>query len=127
MKNGYIAFSSLLVISAVVLAIAVSVSLMGIDEIKNSFALSQGEKAEAATKACLEEALYRLRDDADYTSGTLNIDTNLNCTISVSGSAANRTIAITATLIGPPDYQKNLTLTVKRTGGGINLLTWTEN
>ena len=53
-------------------------------------------------------------------------DTTGNCNIDVSDTDANRTIDITTIISSPPDYIKNLQLTVKRTGRSINLLTWTE-
>jgi len=125
MKKGFIAFTSLLVISAVALAIATSISLLGITEAKSSLDFKKGQEVLKIAEGCLEESLLRLRDDVNYTTGSLNLSGG-SCNITVSGAGANRTISITATIPGPPSYTKNLSATVKRAGNSINLLTWQE-
>ena len=43
-KGGFIAFTSLLIISAVALAIAASISLLGVDEAKSSLSFKKGQE-----------------------------------------------------------------------------------
>ena len=123
--NGFIAFTSLLIISAVALAIAASISLLGVDEAKSSLSFKKGQESLKLAEGCLEEALIRLRDDNDYTGGSLNLGDG-SCTIGVSGEGNDRTITIQSTISDPPDYIKNLSATVKLTGNSIKLVTWQE-
>jgi hypothetical protein len=124
-QTGFIAFTSLIVIAAVALAISTSVALMGIDSAKGALSLSKGQETFAIAKSCLEEALIRLRADTNYAGGNLNVG-NGSCAISLSGTGANRTITSTATLTGPPSYVKTIQIAVKRAGGSINVLSWQE-
>lgn len=124
-QQGFIAFTSLLVISAVTLAIAVSISLLGITEANTSLGFKKGQEALKIAESCSEEALLRLRDNAGYAGGSLNVG-NGSCNMSISGIGSDRTIEITATLTGPPDYVKKLQVTAKRVGNSINITSWQE-
>lgn len=125
LRGGFIAFTSLLIISAVALSIAASISLLGVDEAKSSLSFKKGQEAVKLAEGCLEESLLRLRDNATYSGGSLNLGDG-SCTISISGTGANKTITIEATITEPSNYIKNLSATVKRIGNSINLLTWQE-
>jgi len=124
-RGGFIAFTSLLVISAVALTIALSISLLGINEAKSSLDFKKGQETLKIAEGCLEEALIRLRDKVDYSGGSLNLGDG-SCTISISGTGSDRTIDITATITGPPDYIKKLQAVIKRTGYAVNLISWQE-
>lgn len=124
-QSGFIAFTSILVISAVVLAIATSISLIGVGAAKNSLDFKKGQEALKLAEGCAEESLLRLRDDVNYVGGGLNVDSG-SCTISVSGSGSDRVIDVEATITGPPFFVKKLRLTVMRTGNSINLTDWQE-
>jgi len=127
MKNqtGFIAFTSLIVIAAVALAISTSVALMGIDSAKGSLSLSKSQETSAIAKSCLEEALVRLRDDTNYSGGNLSVG-NGSCTVTVSGTGADRTITSVGTIAGPPTYIKTIQVVIKKAGGSINVLSWQE-
>lgn len=124
-KGGFIAFTSLLIISAVALAIAASISLLGVDEAKSSLSFKKGQETLKLAEGCLEESLIRLRDDFTYTGGSLNLGDG-SCNITVGGSGSDRTLIINATIPGPPDYVKNITATTKLIGHSIKLVTWQE-
>ena len=124
-NHGYIAFSSLLVISVVALAISISVALQGVTESQASLTFKKGKEALMAANGCAEETLLRLRNDVNYTGGSLILG-DADCIVIVSGTGADRTISITSTISDPPDYVKHLELTVKRAGNSINILTFQE-
>ncbi|MDH5533904.1 MAG: hypothetical protein OEX81_05785 [Candidatus Pacebacteria bacterium] len=124
-QQGFVAFTSLIVISAVTLAIATSVALMGIDHAQGSLSISKNQETLAMTKSCAEEALIRLRNVASYSGGTLNMTAG-SCIISISGTGGNKTIDITSNISGPPTYTKSVRLTVKRIDGSINIVSWQE-
>ncbi len=125
-NSGFIALTSVLIISAVVLAIAVSVSLLGIGEANSSLTFARGEETKKVAESCVEEALLRLRDTGSYSGGTLSVG-NGSCTIAVSGAGSNKTIDVIATLSGPPQYVRKLQVTVKRVGNSVNVLSWSES
>lgn len=124
-SRGFIAFTSLLIISAVTLAIALSISLLGISAANTALGFKKGQETLKICEGCLEESLLRLRDNVNYSGGSLAVG-NGNCTITVSGTGSSRTIDITSIIAGPPQYVKKIRATVKRTGNSLNLLTWLE-
>jgi hypothetical protein len=124
-QGGFIAFTSMIVIAAVVLAVSVSVALLGVGEVNAAFSYKKGQEALKAAEGCMDNTLLRLRDDASFSSETLSLG-DASCTISVSGSGASKTIDVTATIAVPPDYTRKLQVTTKRTGNSINVLTWSE-
>lgn len=124
-ERGFIALTSLLVISAAALAVAVSISLLGIGEAKSSLDFKKGQETLKIAEGCVEEALLRLRDNAGYSGGSLNVGDG-SCTINISGTDSNWVIDVSAEITGPPDYVRSLQITVKRTGNSINILTWQE-
>lgn len=124
-QSGFIAFTSLLVVSAVTLAIALSIPSLGLTEVNTSLSYKKSQEALKIAESCIEEALLRLRDTATYSGGTLTVGDG-SCTATVSGSGSNRTIISTGTITGPPQYIKKIQVTIQRTGNSINLLTWQE-
>lgn len=125
-NDGFVAFTSLLVISAVALIVAISIALLGIGESRASLDFKKGQEVLKAAEGCVEEALLRLRDSGLYSGGALNVGDG-SCNIVISGSGSSRTITVEATISDPPDYVRNIEVTVKRTGNSINILTWQES
>lgn len=128
-QQGFIALTSLLVISAVALAIAVSISVLGINEANSSLGFKKGQEALKIAEGCAEEALLRLRDSDSWDPNGSEISLpglDGNCTVDVSGTGSDRTIDVTGTITGPPQYIKKIQVTAKRAGNSINLITWQE-
>lgn len=123
--EGLIAFTSLLIISAVALGISVSIVLLGIGEAGSSLAYKKGQETLKIAEACAEEALLRLRDNVTYSGGTLNVGDG-SCTMSISGSGSIRTIDIVATITGPPRFVKSIRVTARRLGNSISITGWNE-
>ena len=99
MKNrkGFLAMSTVLIVSAIVLAIAVSTSLMGIGEGKTGLLHWQGSNALYLAEGCMEDALLKLRANVSYSGGTVTRPEG-SCTVTVAGSGTY-TITVTATNI----------------------------
>ena len=122
MKNrkGFLAMSTVLIVSAIVLAIAVSTSLIGIGEGKTGLLHWQGSNALYLAEGCMEDALLKLRTSASYTGGTITRPEG-SCTVTVTGSGTY-TVSITAT---------NASLTrqiqaVATRSGKVAISTWKE-
>jgi len=69
--SGFIAITSVLVISAVALAIAVTVSLLAISEGQSSLALFKGEDTVTFVEGCAEDALLKARQNSSYAGGNI--------------------------------------------------------
>lgn len=123
-SSGMIAFTSLLIISAVTLAIATSISLLGVNEARNSLDVKRSTEALKISDSCIEEAIYRLKSDSTFTGATLNVG-NGQCSMSITGSGGDRTIISTGTINGTP-YTRKVQAGIKFTGGGAILRSRSE-
>ena len=114
-KNGYIALISVLIISAIVVLIATSASLVSISESDMSLEENQAWETFYLATACAEEALQQIRDSTEFSgsrdfplgSGTCSYTvtklTEQNRIVTASGSLGNimRKIKITLDKITP--------------------------
>ena len=122
MKKGYIAFSSLLVISAVILAITVSVGLLGISESQMGHSVKKGEEAFFFVEGCLEEALLRISKNPSYSGGLLNFPEG-QCTIDIQKNGEDWTV----TASGSKDsYTRKVEAQIKRICNQTQLVSWLE-
>lgn len=121
MKNGFIAITSVLVISAVVLSIVASVIYLSIGQGQSALALSKGEDAMAFVDGCAEDALLKLRASASYAGGNITRPEG-TCSVSVSsvGSTYTLTVATSATL-----YKRTVQVVAVR-GSNITITSWKE-
>ena len=122
-QNGYIAFTSLLVISAITTVILISSVLISVTTSKNSLSFKKSQEAEVAANGCLENALLRLKFDNNYNNETLTVS-QTTCTISISGVGANKTVNIEAVINDPPSYYQAIQASVKVKGNGISLTSY---
>jgi len=125
MQEGFVALISIVVISTVALGIAVSISLLGVGEARSALDFKKGNETLKIAEGCIEESLLRLRDNANYTGGSLNVGDG-SCAITISDTGADRTIDVEAEITTPVDYIRNIRVTVKRVGNSINVVSWQE-
>jgi hypothetical protein len=123
--SGFIALTSLLVISVATMAIALSVTLMGITSANSSLGYQKGQEAVKIGESCLEETLLRLRGDGNFTGVTLPVGTGA-CIATVSAVGNTRTIEITSTITVPPTFIKSVRGVATRVGKSIRLTLWQE-
>lgn len=64
---GFITLISVLIVSAIGIAITLSITLLGIGSSRTSFALEQSNQAKALANACAEEALEQIRESTQFT------------------------------------------------------------
>ncbi|MDP3724309.1 MAG: hypothetical protein Q8R11_01605 [bacterium] len=85
---------SVLLITAVAGAIAVSLLLLGVGSSRTSFAFQQSIQARGLADACAEEALQRLRESVWFSGGETLTLTSGTCEIqAIAGTGnSNRTI-----------------------------------
>ena len=82
-NKGYITLISVLLVSAVGLAIAVSLLTLGTRYSKSIFILEGSQMAKGYAQACSEEALQQIRDSQEFSGiGSLDFDEG-NCIFEV--------------------------------------------
>jgi len=110
----------ILIISAITLAITLSVALTGIGQMRMGVGYFQSTKALDCAKACMDEALLQLIRSSDYSGGNLILDDG-DCNININRSGPNPII----TAIGNfKEFTKKITVELDLTNKKI--LTWQE-
>ncbi len=125
---GFAALISILVVSAVALAISMSISLLAIGEARSSLDFKKSQEALKIAEGCSEEALLRLKNNSSYTGtgAVALIVGNGECSISVSPSGVDKVINVTAQVSEPSTYIKRLRVTVRTLGNSINILNFSQ-
>ena len=121
-KRGYIAFSSLLVICTVVLAVSISVGLLSISESQMGYSMRKGTETLFFVEGCLEEALLRAKRSSDYNGGFLNFPEG-QCTINIDKNDENWTVTALGSKGG---YTRKMEAKVRRVCNQIELNSWLE-
>lgn len=121
-EKGYIALMTVLIISAVSLALGTTVALLSIGETQSSFALYQGEKTLNLVEGCMEDALLRVQKSSSYSGGTITQPEG-TCAITVNKSGNDWTVQATNTT--STQYKRTIEIQFTRTGT-ITLTSWKE-
>ncbi len=90
-QRGFIALITIVVLSAILLTIGLTISSASLSQLVATFGSSQSARAIQVADTCAEEGYQRLKYDSAYTGGTVPIDI-YSCTITVSGSGSTRTV-----------------------------------
>lgn len=121
LKKGYVALSIVLILTAVILGITVTVAQLGIGEGQSSLSLSKGEDVLNFVEGCMEDALLKLRSNISYSGGSI---TRPEGTCSITVTTAGPLYTITATT-GTTTYKRTVQAVVTRTSA-IILTSWKE-
>lgn len=99
-ESGFITLLTVLIISAVGVAIGTSLLLLGLASSRSSLSVQQSKQAAALADACAEEALQQLAFATSYTGPvSLSFGTG-SCTAAITvGSGGIRTIDATGTVV----------------------------
>lgn len=122
-KQGFIAITSVLIISAVVLAITINVSLLSIGQGQAGLALTKGEDTLVFVDGCAEDALLKLRASSAYVGGNITrpgVEGTCTVTVASGGSTYTLTVSTINTL-----YKRTVQVVVNR-GSAITLTSWKE-
>lgn len=107
-QKGFVALVTVLVISAIMLAVGLFISSAALNDLLSSYSFDQGERAIQIADACVDEAVFRLKSDSAYAGTSLNLNGG-SCTVTINGGGASRTLNSTATL---GNFTKRITATV---------------
>ena len=122
-EGGYVAISIILILTAVVLGIIVTVAQLGIGEGQVSLALSKGEDTLHFVEGCMEDAILKLRVNALYAGGSITRPEG-TCTITVFKFSNNITYLLTATTTNT-SYVRKMQVSLIR-DYSITIVSWQE-
>ena len=109
-KKAYITIITVITISAVSIAVVLSLIFSSLGIISSGQSLKDLAQSQAASNACVEEALERIRQDNNYqTSFSLN-ETDYSCQVDIYQNSPTE-LEIQATGISGSSYKKTRVLT----------------
>lgn len=120
-QKGYIAFSSVLIISAVIIIIGITLTLTSISEVQKSLSGRRREEVIDRVEACVEDAMYSINTSNSLPS-TITLPEG-TCSIAVDSNAGfNWTFTVTGTSNG---YTKSIQVITTR-ATTITPVSWKE-
>ncbi|MDP1710472.1 MAG: hypothetical protein Q8L46_00815 [candidate division WWE3 bacterium] len=121
-RGSYIAFTTFLILSAVILLAGTTLALLSIFQVQQSLAREKGFSALYLAEGCAADALLSAFYDSNYAGGTKTPPEG-NCTITVSKVGNNWVVTSTATVAG--GYTRRVRVNILRQGS-IQILSWKE-
>lgn len=123
-RAGFITLISVLVVSAVGVAITLSLILLGVGSSRTSFAGEQSYQAKALANACGEEALQQIKDSNPFTgTGSLTLGQG-TCSYTVTSQGGqNRTIIATGTV---GTILRKVKIIINNISPSITVTSWQE-
>lgn len=124
MKNrGYIALSMVLIISAVVIGVAATVSLLAIGEAQSGLTQFKGEDAWFFVDGCVEDALQKIHDNPSYAGGNITRPEG-TCQVIVNKVGSDYDVWV-ETNEANPKYKRRVQIQATR-GSTITITSWKE-
>lgn len=121
-KKGYIALSTVLIISSVVLTISIMTTMLSIGSAQSSLALTKGEDALSFVEGCAEDGMLKSQASIGYTGGTIvRPEGSCQATIVKNGTIWTMTVSTQDT-----KYKKTVVVNFNRTPTKISLISWKE-
>ena len=123
LQKGYVALSMIILLTAVVMGISVTVAYLSIGEAQGGFALSQGESNLSLVEGCVEDLLQKVHDLGTY-SGTSITRPEGTCTLTYT-TAGPVNWDVTVTAAGPTGFSRKVEVIFTR-GATIVMTQWKE-
>lgn len=120
--SGIATLVTILIIAAIALSLALSVSLVSVSSLLTDLGERQSDVSLAAAEGCVEDTLVRLVRDSSYAGGSLGIG-HAVCTVGVTGAGGSRTIQVTSTVA---TFTRKLRVDVSLQGGRVSVTDWQE-
>ncbi|MDD5639506.1 MAG: hypothetical protein PHR47_01720 [Candidatus Pacebacteria bacterium] len=122
-NKGFIALMMVLIISAIGLAIAISLLSQNNLFLKNTYSFEQMEKAKAIANACSEEALLRIKNNP-FISGFYDLNSlEGHCSYNIFNNGGVITIESLAVV---NDYTRKVNITVQSVDSKLEILSFEE-
>ncbi|MEK7573855.1 MAG: hypothetical protein AAB531_05520 [Patescibacteria group bacterium] len=125
-ERGYVAISIILILTAVLLGIIVTVAHLGIGEGQVSLALSKGEDTLTFVEGCVEDVMLKIRSNPSY-NGTAIMHNGETCTITYnSGGSGPTNWDLTVSPPATDAYNRKIRVQFTRNPSQITLNSWKE-
>lgn len=123
MKSGFAAISTVLVISAVTLAVIVTTVMLSIGTAQSSLALLLGEGNLQQVEGCAEDLLVKVRDNPTFSAATINRPEGMcNITYNLGGPVNwDATVAM-----NQGDYVRKIRVVFVHNTTFVTLTSWQE-
>ena len=120
--KGFVAITTVLILSVVVVAIAATVTLLSIGEAQSSLSLYKGEDTLDFVEGCAEDGLLKSRADSNYNGGSITRPEG-TCSISISKAETPWTMTVSTS---DTKYQRTIEVKYTRNPTGVTLSSWKE-
>ena len=120
-KQGYIALTTVILLSAIIILITTATSLLAIGEAQSSFALFNGENTLTFVEGCMEDALLKSQASETYSGGTIARPEG-TCTITVIKVGSVWTVTATT---AATTYKRTIQAIVTRSTS-LTITSWKE-
>ncbi len=120
-QQGFIALSMILIITAVVMSIATTVTFLAIGEAQSALTQQKGEDAWTFVEGCAEDALLKIHANSTYAGGTITRPEG-TCSVTVTTGNPNWNITVTTTAT---NYKRSVQIQATR-GSTITITSWEE-
>ena len=127
-QSGYIALTSMLLISAIIVMAVIGVTYSSIGEANSGLALVKGEENLQLIEGCSEDALLKIRSNSGFGQPTGTPVTisrpQGSCAVTVNSIVGLVwTVTVTSTTT---TYKRSIQLVFTRNPTGISLTSWKE-
>ncbi len=119
-QSGFILVATVLILLAfsVTLAAASFASLFGATG--RSLSVERGARALALAEGCMEEALFRIREDSGYDGGTVDLG-DAECAVDVTRSGEDYAVTAMVTL---DSHTRRISAEARRDTSRVTLISW---
>lgn len=122
MKKGFIAITTVLIISVVVIAIVTTIFTLSLSESQSSIALVKGETAMQFSEGCVEDVLLRIRSDENYSATEIVYPEGV-CVVDIAKDGTTWIVNTHSNISG---YERDLHIIFEKTLTGITMTRWEE-
>ncbi|QQR78604.1 MAG: hypothetical protein IPJ68_06065 [Candidatus Moraniibacteriota bacterium] len=119
-KPGFILITTTLILLAVSVTLVAATFSFSLGSTGRSLALERGEQALAMTEGCMEEALFRIRGNADAGDETIELD-GVACDIEVERAGDDYTVVVEVESSG---HTRRVTAEANRGANQMTLSSW---
>lgn len=131
-KNGYIALTTVSLITAFILIFVISITLQIVDDSKISFGLEQHRKAVNNATSCVEIGLQRIASDPNASTTNELLSENsgeIECYLNIDDNPYPDKIIIASSTVGeyPDSYTSIMKVIVATTSPNVEIVEWNKN
>lgn len=123
-QTGSIALISILIVCAILLVLVIGTSDSQLSTAYQQLNSTSNKTSYYVSEACLEEAIGKLKSDAAYVGGVINVGDDGSCIVDIT-SGSPKTISIMSTFGDyTQNYEAEVSVTTDGTANNVRLLNW---